>query len=366
MDCTANDFQVAVEAGNHKVRYQNERQFQSQEQAKGQYGQQSDFISNKKESVTRDATKNDNQTEVTDFILLGFQIKENHNFLVYSIILVIYCSTVCGNLLIIILTLCSKTLQSPMYFFLSQLSANDIFLTNVIVPNMLNILLNNGGAITFIGCMIQFYCFGSSETFECFLLTLMSYDRYLAICRPLHYSGIMNRPLCIKLVTVSLILTLFIVLIDTLTVSKLQFCRSNIIDHFFCDLDPLLELSCSDTFMIRLEVFLLSTPIILIPSFIIIISYIYIILAILKIQSKDGRQKTFSTCSSHLSVVIIFYGTLFCIYILPKRGQTVNINKLLSLVYTVVTPLLNPIIYGLRSQEIKKALRKTVSQICSK
>ncbi|XP_072259154.1 olfactory receptor 11L1-like [Pyxicephalus adspersus] len=197
-----------------------------------------------------------------------------------------------------------------------------------------------------------------TKAFECLLLTLMSYDRYLAICRPLHYNAIMNRPLCIKLVTVSWILTLSILLIDILTLSKLQFCRSNIIDHFFCDLDPLLELSCSDTFMIRLEVFLLSTPIIIIPSFIIIISYTYIILAILKIQSKDGRQKTFSTCSSHLSVVIIFYGTLFCIYILPNRGQTVNINKILSLVYTVVTPLLNPIIYGLRSQEIKKALKK--------
>ncbi|XP_077329842.1 olfactory receptor 5G29-like [Lithobates pipiens] len=271
--------------------------------------------------------------------------------------LVIYPLTILWNFLIIIVVFSSQNLQSPMYFLLTQLSKNDILLSTVIAPNMLNVLLNDGGKITFNGCIIQFYFFGFSETYECFLLTVMCYDRYLAICKPLHYSALINNQVCLKLVAMCCLLSLSVVLVDTISLSQLQFCRSNNIDHFFCDLGPLLEISCSDTYIVKLEVLLLSTPIIIIPSCIIIISYAYIIFAILNIQSKDGRKKTFSTCSSHLSVVIIFYGTLFCIYIIPSMGAFVNIKKFLSLAYTVVTPLLNPIIYGLRSQEIKKSLK---------
>ncbi|CAI9577808.1 unnamed protein product, partial [Staurois parvus] len=308
-------------------------------------------------------------------VSLGFQNSKDLKILITFFLLVIYCMTIFGNFLIIILVSYNKTLQSPMYFFLTQLSTNDILLTSVIVPNTLYVSLNDGGTISFVGCITQFYFFGASETLESLLLTVMSYDRYLAICkplhysaicRPLHYSALMNIQLCLKIVAICWLLSLSAVLVDTITLSKLQFCQSNIIDHFFCDLGPLLEISCSDTYIIKLEVFLLSTPIIIIPALVIIISYAYIIFAILKIQSKDGRQKTFSTCSSHLSVVIMFYGTLFCIYIIPSVGKLVNIKKFLSLAYTVVTPLMNPIIYGLRSQEIKKALKLSCLRVLNK
>lgn len=301
--------------------------------------------------------KTGNNQTFKEFILLGFRFSKNLNILIFFIMLVVYPLTILWNFLIIIVVFSSKNLQSPMYFLLAQLSKNDILLSSVIAPNMLNVLLNDGGKISFNGCITQFYFFGFSETYECFLLTLMCYDRYLAICKPLHYSALMNNQVCLKLVAMCWLICLPVVLVDTISLSQLQYCRSNIIDHFFCDLGPLLEISCSDTYIVKLEVLLLSTPIVIIPSVLIIISYAYIISAIMKIQSKDGRQKTFSTCSSHLSVVIIFYGTLFCIYIIPSMENVANIKKTLSLAYTVVTPLLNPIIYGLRSQEIKKALK---------
>lgn len=263
--------------------------------------------------------------------------------------------------MIIILVFCSKTLQSPMYFFLTQLSTNDILLTSAIVPNTLYVSLNDGATISFAACITQFYFFCASEISECLLLTVMSYDRYLAICNPLRYSVLMNRGLCLKLIIASWMLSFS--LIDIVSLSKLEFCKSNIIDHFFCDLGPLMNISCSDTYFLQLEVTLLSIPLVIIPFIMLVISYAYIIFAILKIQSKSGRQKTFSTCSSHLSVVIMFYGTLIGIYVLPNREQTLNTGKILSLSYTVVIPLLNPIIYSLRNQDIKKSLQKNIRKM---
>ncbi|CAI9577812.1 unnamed protein product [Staurois parvus] len=240
-----------------------------------------------------------------------------------------------------------------MYFFLTQLATNDILLTSAIVPNTINVSLNDGGTISFFGCMAQFYFFGASETSECLLLTVMSYDRYLAICKPLHYSVLMNRWLCLKLVIVSWMLSFSIILIDTLSLSMLDFCKSNIIDHFFCDLDPLMKISCSDTYFLQLEVSLLSTPVAVVPFIMIVISYTYIILAILKIQSM----------AAHLSVVIMCFGTLIGIYVLPSREQTLNTGKILSLSYTMVVPLLNPIIYSLRNHDIKEAWKKHIRKM---
>ncbi|XP_073511007.1 olfactory receptor 2A14-like [Phyllobates terribilis] len=247
-----------------------------------------------------------------------------------------------------------------MYFFISQLSINDILLPTDIVPYMLHILLNNGGTITFNNCIFQLYVFGASEMLECLLLTVMSYDRYVAICNPLRYTSIMTGGHCMLLTVICWMFGWFLILIDIIETAKLNFCGQNIIDHLFCDIVPLIELACSDTFIVHLEIYLLSIPILIIPTTIIVVSYTYIVLAVLRISSSTGRQKAFSTCSSHLTVVSIYYGTIFIVYIVPTKGQTLSIRKILSLLYTVFTPFINPIIYSLRNADIKKAIKKTV------
>ncbi|KAM4038651.1 olfactory receptor 11L1-like [Anomaloglossus baeobatrachus] len=274
----------------------------------------------------------------------------------FSLLLVVYCGTICGNLLIIALVSTSKNLHTPMYFFISQLSITDILLPTDIVPNLLYILLKNGGTITFIGCMIQFYFFNVAEGYECLLLTVMSFDRYVAICNPLRYTSIMTSTFCVKLVAFFWLLGFSSSFIYIIIISKLQFCGLNTIDHFFCDLIPLQEISCSDTFPIKLQLYLLSIPFVVIPSIIIVISYVNIVRAILQISSNISRQKAFSTCSSHLTVVFIFYLTLFSVYIFPTKGQPEG-NKTLSLLYTVFTPLVNPIIYSFRNKDIKRVIR---------
>ncbi|XP_075715867.1 olfactory receptor 11L1-like [Rhinoderma darwinii] len=301
-----------------------------------------------------------NKTEVTMFFLRGFQVSQGSRLLLFCLFLVVYCLIICGNLLIITLVSISKNLHTPMYFFISQLSINDILLPADIVPNMLHLLLNNGGAITFIGCMTQLYFFCASEAFECLLLTVMSYDRYVAICNPLRYTTIMTSGHCVILAATCWVFGFSIILIDVLKTSKLNFCGPNIIDHLFCDLVPLLELACSDAFVVNLEIYLLSIPIVIIPTTIIVISYTYIVLAILRIPSSIGRQKAFSTCSSHLTVVSIFYWTMFSVYVLPTKGLTVTMSKILSLLYTVFTSLVNPIIYSLRNEDIRKAIQETI------
>ncbi|KAM5171658.1 olfactory receptor 1468-like [Mantella aurantiaca] len=252
----------------------------------------------------------------------------------------------------------SKILHSPMYFFLTQLSISDIMLTTDIAPNMLNIVLHEQASITLSGCITQLYFFGFSEASECLLLTVMSYDRYLAICSPLHYASIMNQLLCLKLVFASWLLSCSVELTLTLCISQLQFCGPNTVDHFFCDFNPVVELSCSDVSMIQIEASLMCIPVIVLPFFVILFSYTYIVLTIVRISSVSGRLKSFSTCSSHLTVVSIFYGTLIAMYMLPNDGHSQIINKTLSMLYTVFTPLLNPFIYSLRNKDIKDALKK--------
>ncbi|XP_072006537.1 olfactory receptor 11L1-like [Engystomops pustulosus] len=308
--------------------------------------------------------KENNQTWVNEVLLLGFQNLQGFRVIVFLLLLFIYVLAICGNLLIITLVSNTKSLHTPMYFFLVQLSVSDIMLTTTIVPNMLYLVLNKEELMYFVGCFIQFYFFGVSECSECLHLTVMSYDRYLAICSPLRYSTLMQRVFCQKLVSLSWILSLCVMWLEVITISMLRFCGNNIIDHFFCDLFPLLDLSCSDTSMVQLEIVLLSIPVLVFPFVFIIISYIFIISSILKIPSITGRHKAFSTCSSHLTVVSLFYGTLFSSYVLPTRDKSVN-GKVLPLLYTVMTPLINPIIYSLRNKEMKNALDKFLSQSIS-
>ncbi|XP_073511027.1 olfactory receptor 11L1-like [Phyllobates terribilis] len=299
-----------------------------------------------------------NLTAVIEILLLGFQIRQELEIFIFCLLLVIYCGTICGNLLIITLMSNSKNLHTPMYFFISQLSITDISAITDIVPNMLHVLLNNGATITFVGCITQLYFLSASESVECFLLAVMSFDRYVAICKPLHYNVIMKSGHCVILTIICWVFGFSIVLIYMITTAKLNYCGLNIIDHIFCDLVPLLELACSDTYIVHWEVYLLSLPLLFIPITIIVVSYTCIVLAILRISSSIGRQKAFSTCSSHLTVVYIFFWTIFSIYVVPTKGQSSIISKILSLLYTVFTPFINTIIYSLRNKDFIKAIQK--------
>ncbi|KAM5171587.1 olfactory receptor 1M1-like [Mantella aurantiaca] len=304
-----------------------------------------------------------NVTGGNSFHLLGFQTPENVKFFVFFLFCLTYCFTLCGNVLIIVLVPFNKTLHSPMYFFLSQLSLSDILLASAILPNVLRTILVREAVLSFSECLSQFYFFCVAEILESLLLTLMSYDRYLAICKPLHYTLIMSHRCCCMLVISCWTVSLLIPLMYPVTISKLQFCGSNAIDHFFCDLDPILKLSCSDTAIVQLEVTLLSVVFAVVPFFVIIASYVYIIVIIFEIPSVTGRQKVFSTCSSQLAVVSIYYGTTACVYMVPSKGQPGNISKFLSLPYSVATPLMNPIIYTLKNKDLKKVVRKAINKL---
>ncbi|KAM9313344.1 olfactory receptor 1468-like [Gastrophryne carolinensis] len=295
-------------------------------------------------------------SNVTTIRLLGFGNTGNFKLPFFILIAVIYCLTIFGNLLIITLVSYSKSLHTPMYFFLTQLSIADIMFTTDMTPNMLNIIIHEVASMTLPGCITQVHVGVSTESAECLLLMVMSYDRYLAVCTPLHYMSIMNQSLCNKLVLSSWLVGSCAALAITLAVCQLQFCGPNTIDHFFCDLSPLLELSCSDTFIVQMEETLLGTPVIVTPFLLIVISYMFIVSEILKIASFSGRVKSFSTCSSHLTVVSMLYGTLIAIYLLPSKGKPLIINKILAILYIVISPFLNPLIYSLRNKDIKDAL----------
>ncbi|XP_077118616.1 olfactory receptor 6F1-like [Ranitomeya variabilis] len=309
--------------------------------------------------LCKSRVKENNLTVVTQFLLMGFQGSQDLRVFLFFLFLVVYCGTICGNLLIITLVSTNKNLNTPMYFFILQLSISDLLLTTDIVPNILYILLNNGGTITLFSCIIQFYLFCVSITSECLLLAVMSYDRYVAICNPLRYASIMTSAHCVKLASLCWLVGFTIILSDNISISMLKFCGPNVINHFFCDLVPLLAISCSDTFIVELEMYVLSFPVAIIPSTIIITSYMKIVSTILNIPSSTGRQKAFSTCSSHLTVVSIFYWTLFSVYVFPTKKQSSTIGKILSLLYTVFTPFINPIIYSLRNKDIMKAIQQT-------
>ncbi|XP_069802300.1 olfactory receptor 10A7-like [Dendropsophus ebraccatus] len=299
-----------------------------------------------------------NHTIINEIFLLGFKNFHNLKILLFILLLAVYFVTICGNLLIIVLVSYSRALQSPMYFFLTQLSISDILLTTDIVPNSLVCIIAEELVMSFSGCITQFYIFAFSESLECFMLALMAYDRYLAICNPLRYTTIMTFALIYKMILISWILLASFLLVTTLSLFGLQFCGPNVIDHFFCDLAPILQLSCSETSALEMEVFWMSMVVVVLPSVMIVTSYGCIVATILSLSSNLQRRKAFSTCSSHLTVVGIFYGTLITVYMIPKKGVSLTASKVVSLLYTVVTPMLNPIIYSLRNQDIKDTIRK--------
>ncbi|KAM9312279.1 olfactory receptor 1M1-like [Gastrophryne carolinensis] len=305
----------------------------------------------------------ENVTSITTILLLGLQLPQNITVLFFFILLVISGVTICGNLMIIAVVAYSKTLHSPMYLLLSQLSVLDILVVFEIFPSMLHTILLKEAVISFSACIAQLFVFGVSEIVECLLMTVMSYDRYLAICKPLHYTLIMTQHLCWRLVITCWVSSILVILNDILSILKLQFCGPNIIDHYFCDLDPVIELSCTDTSMVQLEINTNGAVCVVTPFCIIVVSYIYIVVTIFKMPSVTGRKKVFSTCSSHLTVVSIFYGTLISVYLVPHRGQFQYVAKILSVPYTVVTPLINPIIYSLRNKDLKNAIGKLITDL---
>ncbi|KAM7145687.1 olfactory receptor 11A1-like [Macrochelys suwanniensis] len=307
-------------------------------------------------------TKERNQTSIAGFILLGFGNLHELKILLFPLFLVIYIVTVAGNILIVALVVADQHLHTPMYYFLGNLSCLETCYTSTILPRMLASLLTGDRSISVSGCLIQFDIFGSLLAAECCILSVMSYNRYLAICKPLQYAAYMNSRFSFQLVAGSWLSGSVVSTIITCWPSQLIFCGPNEIDHFLCDYTTLIKLSCSDTSLMILVIFPLSFIFVLPPFLLTLASYVYIISTVLRISSSTGRQKAFSTCSSHFIVVTIFYGTLFIVYMLPDNAALRDLNKVSSVFYTILTPMVNPLIYSLRNKEVKEALRKALSK----
>ncbi|NXU53165.1 O11L1 protein, partial [Turnix velox] len=297
---------------------------------------------------------------VTEFRLLGFSSNPSYLILLFTMFLVIYILTILGNVLIISVVTLEPQLHSPMFKFLKNLSFLEVCYTTTIVPKLLDGLLSQRQSISFLGCIAQLYCFIFLGATECYLLSVMAYDRFLAICKPLHYGVAMTDESSTSLAVGSWVVGVFTGVLPCLMISRLNFCSFNFIDHFFCDIAPLLKLSCSDTTVTEAVIFILSLLVLSSCFMMTLVSYLLIILNILKIPSASGKRITFSTCSSHLMVVTIYYGAMIFMYVRPSYNMSSELNKVISVLYTIVTPLLNPVIYSLRNKAFKKALGKIV------
>nr|XP_006111380.1 olfactory receptor 6F1-like [Pelodiscus sinensis] len=301
----------------------------------------------------------ENQTSQSEFIFLGFP--GTGNFQTYLVVLfsLIYVLTILGNISIIILVRIQPRLHTPMYFFLCNLSFLEIWYTTVGVPKTIAIFMGKSRTISFSSCILQMYFMFSLGCTEQILLSAMAYDRYLAICYPLRYSTLMNTSLSALLAGGSWLSGFLLLSIPASLLAQLSFCGSNVINHFFCSIDSLVILSCTDTSVIETTTFIIAIIVILGSCSITLVSYVYIISTILRIPSAQGRQRAFSTCSAHLTVVIIWYSSTIFLYVRPSKENFVEMNKVVSIFNTVVTPLLNPFIYTLRNKEVKEALWKT-------
>ncbi|XP_014682325.1 olfactory receptor 1468-like [Equus asinus] len=297
-----------------------------------------------------------NQTVISEFLLLGLPIESEQQNLFYALFLATYLTTALGNLLIIILICLDSHLHTPMYLFLSNLSFSDLCFSSVTMPKFLQNMQSQDPSISYAGCLTQMYFFLFFGDLESFLLVAMAYDRYVAICFPLRYSTIMSPKLCLSLVVLSWVLTTFHALLHTLLMARLCFCADNVIPHFFCDMSALLKLSCSDTRVNELVIFITGGLILVIPFLLIVLSYARIVSSIFKVPSVRGIHKAFSTCGSHLSVVSLFYGTIIGLYLCPSSSNSPVKEIAMAVMYTVVTPMLNPFIYSLRNRDMKGAL----------
>ncbi|CAI9174785.1 unnamed protein product [Rangifer tarandus platyrhynchus] len=302
--------------------------------------------------------RRENQSHVSEFLLLGLPIRPEQQGAFFTLFLGVYLTTVLGNLLILLLIRLDSRLHTPMYFFLSHLAFSDVFFSSVTVPKMLVNMQTQDRSIPYAGCIAQMYFFLLFVCLDNFLLAVMAYDRYVAICQPLHYTAIMREGLCVLLTAGSWFVSCVHALLHTLLLSRLSYCADNTIPHFFCDLAALLKLTCSDTSLNELVIFTEGGVFAFLPLICILISYGRIGVTILKVPSTKGICKALSTCGSHLSVVFLFYGTIIGLYTLPSSSTSNDKNIIASVMYTVVTPMLNPFIYSLRNRDMKRALRR--------
>ncbi|XP_036181168.1 olfactory receptor 10A3 [Myotis myotis] len=302
--------------------------------------------------------KRRNQSSVAEFIQAGFSNFPALQEQLFGVFLVVYLATLMGNAIIIVIISLEQSLHVPMYLFLLNLSVVDVSFSAVIMPQMLVVLSTEKTSISFVSCFAQMYfllLFGGTE---CFLLGAMAYDRFAAICHPLSYPMLMNKRVFMKLVMFSWVSGVIVATVQTTWVFSFPFCGPNKLNHLFCETPPVLELACADTFLFEIYAFTGTILIVMVPFLLILLSYIRILFAILKMPSTTGRQKAFSTCASHLTSVTLFYGTASMTYLQPKSGYSPETKKLMSLAYTLLTPLLNPLIYTLRNSEMKRALMK--------
>ncbi|XP_030066685.1 olfactory receptor 2G3-like [Microcaecilia unicolor] len=308
-----------------------------------------------------------NHTSLIEFILLGLSSQPKTQIFLFVVFLIIYMITLAGNILIIMVIKTNHNLHTPMYFFLSNLSFVDICYTSTIVPRMLRDFLSKKKVISYHECAAQMYISLSLGETECALLAVMAYDRYVAICNPLNYTVIMNNSTCITIAVVTWISGFLLSVVHVAFTLQLPFCGHNQIDHFLCEVPAMLRLACTDTHVNEIVIFAVDVIILMIPVSLISVSYVYIILTILKIKSADGRLKAFSTCASHVTAVILFYGSAIVMYMRPRSSSSPEQDKITSVFYTVITPMLNPLIYTLRNKDVKGAVKQSIRKnLCSK
>ncbi|XP_065258982.1 olfactory receptor-like protein OLF1 [Emys orbicularis] len=304
-----------------------------------------------------------NHSEVTEFILSGLTDRPELQVPLFGVFLLIYGITVVGNGGMILLIMIDPQLHTPMYFFLSNLSFCDLCYSSIVSPKMLLNFLAERKNISYTACAVQLYLSIAFGDIECLLLAVMAYDRYVAICNPLLYTVTMSRQLCKQLVAGVYVVGFVDSMIHTCFTFRLSFCSSNIISHFFCDIPPLLALSCSDTRINEIVIFVFMSCIIVSIFVTVLLSYVYIISTILQIRSAVGRRKAFSTCTFHLTTVVLLFGALLFMYLRPTSSYSMDTDKVASVFYMVVIPMLNPLIYSLRNTEVKDALRRAMNKL---
>ncbi|NP_001000313.1 olfactory receptor Olr513 [Rattus norvegicus] len=305
-----------------------------------------------------------NLTVVNDFILIGFTNHPDLKGPLFVLFLIIYLISFMGNMGMIILTIVDSRLQTPMYFFLKHLAVTDLGYSTAVGPKMLENFVVNQNTISYYLCATQLACFLLFVTCELFILSAMSYDRYVAICNPLLYTAIMSQKKCWLLVVIAYLYGLFLSLTITLKMFRLSFCSYNVINHFFCDCIPLIPLICSNTHELQLTILTFAIFDLISSLLVVLVSYLLILIAILRMNSTEGRRKAFATCGSHLTVVIVFYGTLISMYLQPNYSHSFDTDKLASIFYTMVIPMLNPLVYSLRNKDVKDARQRIWKKMC--